>query len=387
MMGLQLVPARSSRLEFPIDGLGLRDITAETCSPTGPRAPIGIIISDTMLTREELAARVDALPRVDIAHTPTPLEEMPRLRERLTADGHVVPPIYVKREDMTGLAFGGNKARHYEFEMPHIVDAGYDTLINIMDYHSNNARMTAAAANKSGLRYVLVLKNAANRKVQGNLLIDKLLGAEMHLLDQFQSEGADEYAAELKEKLESDGAKVYLLQEHLFPRVVGMVGFVRCGLELLSQIEELGLQQVHIYGVAGRSLCGLILAAKNLGLDWRFTGVTVNYDMPLDDYIFQHVEDIRGFLDLPMTFAEEDMRILDQFVGEGYGLMTPEVADAIRLAAQTDAIILDPNYTGTVMAALLDDIRTGSVSPEESVVFLHTGGLPALFTFADELAN
>ena len=348
---------------------------------------IDIIISNTMLTREELAARVDALPRVDIAHTPTPLEEMPRLRERLTEDGHVVPPIYVKREDMTGLAFGGNKARHYEFEMPHIVDAGYDTLINIMDYHSNNARMTAAAANKSGLRYVLVLKNAANRKVQGNLLIDKLLGAEMHLLDQFQSEDADGYAAKLKEKLETDGAKVYLLQEHLFPRVVGMVGFVRCGLELLSQIEELGLQQVHIYGVAGRSLCGLILAAKNLGLDWRFTGVTVNYDMPLDDYIFQHVEDIRGFLDLPMTFAEEDMRVLDQFVGEGYGLMTPEVADAIRLAAQTDAIILDPNYTGTVMAALLDDIRTGSVSPKESVVFLHTGGLPALFTFADDLAN
>ncbi len=348
---------------------------------------IEIIISDTMLTREELAARVDALPRVDIAHTPTPLEEMPRLRERLTEDGHVVPPIYVKREDMTGLAFGGNKARHYEFEMPHIVDAGYDTLINIMDYHSNNARMTAAAANKSGLRYVLVLKNAANRKVQGNLLVDKLLGAEMHLLDQFQSEDADGYAAELKEKLESDGAKVYLLQEHLFPRVVGMVGFVRCGLELLSQIEELGLQQVHIYGVAGRSLCGLILAAKNLGLDWRFTGVTVNYDMPLDDYIFQHVEDIRGFLDLPMTFAEADMRVLDQFVGEGYGLMTPEVADAIRMTAQTDAIILDPNYTGTVMAALLDDIRTGSVSPEESVVFLHTGGLPALFTFAEELAN
>ena len=348
---------------------------------------IDIIISNTMLTREELAARVDALPRVDIAHTPTPLEEMPRLRERLTEDGHVVPPIYVKREDMTGLAFGGNKARHYEFEMPHIVDAGYDTLINIMDYHSNNARMTAAAANKSGLRYVLVLKNAANRKVQGNLLIDKLLGAEMHLLDQFQSEDADGYAAKLKEKLESDGAKVYLLQEHLFPRVVGMVGFVRCGLELLSQIEELGLQQVHIYGVAGRSLCGLILVAKNLGLDWRFTGVTVNYDMPLDDYIFQHVEDIRGILDLPMTFAEEDMRVLDQFVGEGYGLMTPEVADAIRLLAQTDAIILDPNYTGTVMAALLDDIRTGNVSPEESVVFLHTGGLPALFTFADELAN
>ena len=110
--------------------------------------------------------------------------------------------------------------------MPHIVEAGYDTLINIMDYHSNNARMTAAAANKAGLRYVLILKNAAHRKVQGNLLIDKLLGAELHLLDQFQSENAVEFAEELKQEMESEGAKVYFLQEHLFPRIVGMVGFV-----------------------------------------------------------------------------------------------------------------------------------------------------------------
>ena len=342
-----------------------------------------------MLTREQLAARIDALPRVDIAHTPTPLEEMTRLRERLSEESgdSAVPQIFVKREDMTGLAFGGNKARHYEFEMPHIVEAGYDTLINVMDYHSNNARMTAAAANKAGLRYVLILKNAAHRKVQGNLLIDKLLGSELHLLDQFQSESAEEYAEDLKSKLEAEGANVYFLQEHLFPRVVGMVGFVRCGLELLNQIEDQGLENVHIYGVAGRSLCGLILAAKNLGLDWRFTGVTVNYEMPLDGYIFQHDEDIQNLLDLPVSFAESDMRILDQFVGEGYGIMTAEVGEAIRLSAQTDAIILDPNYTGTVMAAMLDDIREGNVAPDETLIFLHTGGLPALFTFSQELAN
>lgn len=341
----------------------------------------------TMLTRDQLAARIDAFPRVEIAHTPTPLEEMTRLRERLSEEGIGVPQIYIKREDLTGLAYGGNKARHYEFEMPHIVEAGYDTLINIMDYHSNNARMTAAAANKAGLRYVLILKNAAHRKVQGNLLIDKLLGAELHLLDQFQSNNAVEFAEDLKQQMESEGAKVYFLQEHLFPRIVGMVGFVRCGLEMLDQIENQGLENIHIYGVAGRSLCGLVLAAKNLGLDWRFTGVTVNYDMPLDEYIFQHTDDIRELTGLPITFAEDDMRVLDQFVGEGYGVMTAEVANAIRLVAQTDAIMLDPNYTGTVMAAMLDDIREGNTSADETLIFLHTGGLPALFTFAHELAR
>ena len=337
------------------------------------------------LTPQQLQAKLDALPRIELAHTPTPLEELTRLRDELGGDD--VPHIFVKREDLTGLAMGGNKVRHYEFEMPHILDAGYDTLINIMDYHSNNARLTAAAANKVGLRYVLVLKNAAHRKVQGNLLIDKLLGAELHLLDQFQSETADQYASDLKQQLEADGCKVYLLQEHLFPRIVGMVGYVRAGLELLAQIEELGLSNVHVYAVAGRSLCGLILAAKCLGLDWKFNGVTVNYDMPLDDYIFQHSADIRDLLDLPVTFAESDMRVLDQFVGEGYGIMTHEVAEAIHLCARTDALVLDPNYTGTVMAALIDDIRESNVPPDANVVFVHTGGLPAVFSYADELAK
>ena len=148
------------------------------------------------LTPDELQSHIDKLPRMNIAHLPTPLEEMPRLTERLGG-----PDIWIKREDMTGLAYGGNKARHYEFEMPHVAEEGYDVMINIMDYHSNNARMTAAAANKIGMRYILVLRNAANRNVQGNLLVDKILGAELHLLDEYQSGDAEGYATKLKEEL------------------------------------------------------------------------------------------------------------------------------------------------------------------------------------------
>ncbi len=339
------------------------------------------------LSRAQLRAKVDALPRVRMAHLPTPLEEMPRLSAELKGPrGAPGPRILVKREDMTGLAFGGNKARHYEFEMAHVRDEGYDTLINIMDYHSNNARMTAAAANKMGMRYVLVLKNARGRPVQGNLLIDKLLGAELHLLGEKESEKAHDYAEKLQRKMEAAGARVYLLQDHVFPRIVGMVGFVAAGLELQEQLEALGIKKAHIFGVAGRSLCGLILTAKNLGLDWKFTGVTVTYDPKLADYIFAHDADIKDLLGLPVTFSEADMTVLDQYIGEGYGVMTPEVAEAIHLAARTDAIITDPNYTGTVMAALIDQVRKGNVKSDEIVVFLHTGGLPAVFTFAEELA-
>ena len=319
---------------------------------------------------------------MEFAHLPTPLEAMPRLTEKLGG-----PSIWIKREDMTGLVYGGNKARHYEFEIPHVENAGYDVMINIMDYHSNNARMTAAAANKIGMRYILVLKNAANRNVQGNLLIDKILGAELHLLDEFQSGDAEGYATGIKEQLESEGHKPYLIQDYLFPRIVGMVGFVQAGIEMRKQIEELDLKNVHIIGVAGRSMCGLIIAAKAMGLDWKFTGVAVNYDVPLDGYIFDHNKDIQELLDLPVTFEKSDMRVLNQYVGEGYGVMTAEVAEAIHIAAQTDAIILDPNYTGTTMAALIDQVEQGGFDNDETVIFIHTGGLPAVFTFAEQLAN
>lgn len=335
-----------------------------------------------ILTPEQLQKHIDKLPRIRMAHLPTPLEEMPRLTERLGG-----PDIWIKREDMTGLAFGGNKARHYEFEMPHVADEGYDVMINIMDYHSNNARMTAAAANKVGMRYILVLKNSANRKVQGNLLIDKILGAELHLLDEFQSGDAEGYATRLKEQLEAEGHKPYLIQDYLFPRIVGMVGFVQAGIELREQIEGNDLKNVHIIGVAGRSLCGLIIAAKAMGLDWKFTGVTVTYDITLSGYIFEHSGDIQELLDLPVTFEESDMRVLDQYIGEGYGVMTAQVAEAIHIAAQTDAIICDPNYTGTVMAALIDQVEEGGFDDDETIIFLHTGGLPAVFTFAEQLAN
>jgi 1-aminocyclopropane-1-carboxylate deaminase/D-cysteine desulfhydrase-like pyridoxal-dependent ACC family enzyme len=334
------------------------------------------------LTPDQLQSKIDELPRMEFAHLPTPLEEMPRLTEKLGG-----PSIWIKREDMTGLAYGGNKARHYEFEMPHVENAGYDVMINIMDYHSNNARMTAAAANKIGMRYILVLKNSANRKVQGNLLVDKILGAELHLLDEFQSGDAEGYATRIKEQLEAEGLKPYLIQDYLFPRIVGIVGFVQAGIEMREQIEEYGLKNVHIICVAGRSLCGLIIAAKAMGLDWKFTGVTVNYDVPLDGYIFDHNKDIQELLDLPVTFEKNDMRVLNQYVGEGYGVMTAEVAEAIHVAAQTDAIILDPNYTGTTMAALIDQVGNGGFDDDETVIFIHTGGLPAVFTFAEQLAN
>ncbi len=336
----------------------------------------------TLMTREQLRTNLAALPRVRLAHLPTPLEDLPRLSEELGG-----PRILVKRDDATGLAFGGNKARHYEFEMAYLRDGGFDAIVNVMDYHSNNARVTAAAANKMGFRYVLVLRNSAGRAVQGNLLVDKVLGAELHLLDPSESEQAEEYAEELGRKLEAEGYRPYVRVGKEFPKIVGTIAYLDCGLELAEQLDERGLtSNIRIFGVAGRSTAGLALAAKNLGLDWRVSGVRVTYEIGLQEYIYDVVAGAVRKLKLPVGFEPSDMEIFDQYIGEGYGIPTQEVLEAIYLLGRTDSLILDPNYTGTVAAALIDQIRQGNVGKDETVVLLHTGGLPALFTFAEELA-
>ena len=156
------------------------------------------------MDRATFRANLAAIPRAKIAHLPTPLEELHRLSAELGG-----PRILIKRDDATGLAMGGNKARHYEYELAHLIEQGYDAYVNMMDYHSNNARMTAAASNKFGIKYSCVLRYAAGREIQGNLLIDKILGADLHLLNEEQSElsKAEEYARELGRKLEAEGYK------------------------------------------------------------------------------------------------------------------------------------------------------------------------------------
>jgi 1-aminocyclopropane-1-carboxylate deaminase/D-cysteine desulfhydrase-like pyridoxal-dependent ACC family enzyme len=334
------------------------------------------------MDRATFRANLAAIPRVKIAHLPTPLEELHRLSAELGG-----PRILIKRDDATGLAMGGNKARHYEFELAHLVEQSYDAYVNMMDYHSNNARMTAAASNKFGIKYSCVLRYAAGREIQGNLLIDKILGADLHLLDEEQSElsKAEEYARELGRKLEAEGYKPYVRVDHEFPTIVGTLGYLNGALELLGQLEELGIHTVKIIGVGGRSTGGLTLAAKNLGLDWDITGVMVNYDMPIDSYLYEVIPGAARVAKLAVGFEPGDMNILDQYIGEGYGLPTQEALDGIHLMAKAEAILTDPNYTGTVMAALIDQVKQGNFTKDDTVVILHTGGLPALFTFADEL--
>ena len=335
-----------------------------------------------MITENELAKKISKFSRSAFAHLPTPLERLNLLSSDLNRND-----IWVKREDTTGLAFGGNKARHYEFEMPHILESGYDVIINIMDYYSNNARMTAAAANKFGITYVLILKNAKGKSKQGNRLLDELLGSEIHLLDTEESKDALEYGKTLAKNLIKSGKKPYLLQEHRFPEIVGTIAYVNATLELREQIKSEGIENVHIYGVAGRSLCGLILGAKNLGLDWKFTGVMVTDDPDLDRYIFNNAEYIKDLIDLEYTYSRDDLGIKDQYIGEGYGILTPSVKSTILKLARLEGLFVDPNYSGPVLNAIIDDVENDHINENDNIVFLHTGGLPSIFSYAEELTS
>ena len=335
-----------------------------------------------MITSEILTKKLEQFSRYRFAHLPTPLEKMERLGLDLGTS-----KLWVKREDATGLAFGGNKARHYEFQIPHILEQGYDVLINIMDYHSNNARMTAAAANKFDIPYVLVSQYAKNRPKQGNMLLDILLGAEIHDLNTEESKDAFGYAKRIEKELLNKGKKPYLLNDHRFPSIVGIIAYLNATLELQQQFQEEKLNNVHIFGVAGRSLCGLVSGAKNLGLNWKFTGVGVNKEVNYDDYIFQHSEYVKQLLDLPFTFSKNDFPIIDDYIGKGYGILTPSVKQAILKTAKLEGLFVDPNYSGPVLTAIIDQIKNNQVDNDENIVFLHTGGLPSLFSYSDELTS
>lgn len=330
------------------------------------------------LTAEELRARLDPFPRLPLGAYPTPLQPAPGLSRELGRT------VLVKREDLSGLAFGGNKVRHMELLMAEVRRAGADTVINIMGYHSNNARLAAAACVRAGFRYHVFLRHAAGMPVQGNSLVDHLLGAAVHLLNEEESERDMELARGVAERLRRAGAVPYVMNDELFPKLAGMIGFADAGLELAGQLRAAAVSgPVRVVCVAGRSLCGLALASLNLGLDWRFTGVRVASAPALDDYIFSNAETIRQRLDLPRSYAPEDFDIVERYAGPGGP--APAVLDAVRLAARSDGLMVDPNYTGVALAGLIDRIADGAVGADETVVFVHTGGTPAIFSYAAEL--
>jgi D-cysteine desulfhydrase family pyridoxal phosphate-dependent enzyme len=320
--------------------------------------------------------RLASYPRFPLVTGPTPLQRASRLEKAL---GPQSPRIYIKRDDLTGLAYGGNKARKLEYLVADALKQGATVLVTEGVTQSNHARMTAAAAVLAGLKCVLILDARNGADEQGNLLLDRMLGAEVRIVA-----GRDERIAAMKtigDELRAAGEIPYVVPTGgSVP--LGSLGYVFGVIELEAQLFELGEVPNRVYFPNGSegTLAGIVAAAKVLDVSWQPLPVAVEGNAA--DMVRGAMPIIAGTLELlgtSRTVEPCEITIEEGFTGDGYGIPTEAGLEAIRLLAQTEAIFLDPVYTGKAMSALISHIRNGALTPEESVVFIHTGGTPSLF--------
>jgi D-cysteine desulfhydrase family pyridoxal phosphate-dependent enzyme len=323
---------------------------------------------------------VERFPRVPLAHAPTPLEELPRLSEHLGG-----PPILVKRDDCTGLALGGNKVRKLEYLLAEARDAGADTVITIGGVQSNHARQTAAASARLGLGCELVLPRLVPRadrlyEESGNVLLDRLLGAAVHIVD--DAGAALEKIAERMKAAERAGGKAAFIPSG-GSTPTGALGYVRAAIELQGQCESRSLAPGRIIVAASSAgtQAGLVTGLAAMRSAIEVIGIAV-YDSA--DETAGRVRDLaRGTAERLETEAPPDdaIQVRGEYLGDGYGLPTEGMREALELCARLEGLVLDPVYTGKAMAGLIDLVRRGRVDHEAPIVFWHTGGMPALFAY------
>ncbi len=336
----------------------------------------------TARVHEALATR----PRRMLATLPTPLQEAARLRSALGGDRQC-PRILIKRDDLTTLGMGGNKARKLEYLVADALAQGATTLVTTGAVQSNHARMTAAAACMAGMGAVLVLTTTTDHPpVAGNLLLDKLYGATIRLvpsIDPMLAVGQDEaVVAEVVAEERAAGRVPYVIPVG-GSSGVGVCGYIGGSAELVDQLQGDGVSPSRLYYASGSrgTQAGLTLGAKLCQAEYRVYGVAVSAGEPEKIERAKRIaNEAAALLQLPERLDLSDLVTDLNFIGAGYGIPTIEGMEAISLLARTEAIVLDPCYTSKAMAALIKHARTGEIGPDDTVVFLHTGGAPAIFT-------
>jgi len=321
----------------------------------------------------------DHLPRIHLSHLPTPLEDLPRLTQALGG-----PRLLIKRDDQTGLATGGNKARKLEFTVAEALRQGADTLITVGGVQSNHCRQTAAAAARYGLRCIVVLRGHAPSAWNGNLLLDHLLGA--HVV--FSGDRTREHVAEeVAKEQHAAGNRPYLIPVGASDEV-GAVGFVAAVEELDGQLKahKLHVDRVVFASSSAGTQAGLCVGAKAIGFKSQLAAIAIDSQREelQADVVGIALPTIRR-LGLEMSLAPKEVVAYDGYLGAGYAIMGEPEREAIYLMARYEGILLDPVYTGRAMAGLIDLIRKGEFGKDETIVFWHTGGYAALFAYAEQL--
>jgi D-cysteine desulfhydrase family pyridoxal phosphate-dependent enzyme len=337
-----------------------------------------------------LRARLQLFPIERLIFRPTPFGLLQNLTRKLKS-----PEIYVKRDDLTGLAFGGNKSRKLEYIIPDMLAKRADTVVTWASVQSNWCLQTAAAARKFGIKPVLLLFKTHDLpdEPDGNLLLDHILGAQVRMMDAepgkiVQEDEIREIMDELVQEIMEWGYQPYVVPiggsspGWSMDKPLGAVGYVDAFLELWEQLESHSVVPdavVHATG-SGGTQAGLTLAAKIMNPRIKVLGISVS-EKPekYDDEIWRIIQATREALEIDVEISSEDVHVMDDYIGEGYGILDQAVTDAIQVTAETEGFFLDPSYTGKAMAGLMDLIEKGYFKKRERIVFWHTGGTPALF--------
>jgi D-cysteine desulfhydrase family pyridoxal phosphate-dependent enzyme len=336
---------------------------------------------------------LDAQPRIALGTFPTPLVDAERLRSALGGPARC-PRILIKRDDLSGLALGGNKVRKLEFLIAVALHEKADVVITSGATQSNHARLTAAAAGAAGLDCVLVLSaRSEHPPLQGNLLLDRLLGATIHFIPANPDPRfavADDEAlkvAEVADDLTRHGKRPYVIPIG-GSSPIGALGYVAGTRELRDQLTASGIRADRVYYASGSrgTQAGLELGARVFECSYRLQGVAVSAGEPEKQArAARLINEAASLIGTSIRVDASELVTDQRFIGEGYGVPSTECLEAIKVLARHEAILLDPVYTGKAMARLIDDVRRGVVDATETVVFLHTGGAPALFAQADAL--
>ena len=329
---------------------------------------------------------IECFPRIILRDEATPLEPANRLSKHLGG-----PQIWLKRDDYPGPPLGGNKLRKLEFFLGEAVAIGADSVITCGAVHSNHILATAAACRRLGLSCHAVLLGERPSSVEGNFFLDRLLGLNYQFLtsclDEISPEDLAEALNQFEANLRSEGQKTYRIP----PGGTGLPGDLGYALafgEIVMQSRSLGIEMDHLIAPVGSqgTFCGLLLGRKIMRAQTDLIGIATS---PADTCrraglpnITEMYQAAAAYVGLDASFSPGDFKVFYDYVGSGYGQISPEGLEAIKLLARKEGVLLDPIYSGKVMAGLIDLIRTGLFSKKDNVVFIHTGALGGLLSHA-----
>ena len=333
------------------------------------------------MTESSIAQALARHPRQDLIRTPTPLVRLPHLSERLNLD------LFIKREDLTDLALGGDKPRKLEYETAKAVAEDATILVTCGSTQSNHARLTTAAARKLGLKSAVVLSRDRFQAFQANLLTVYLMGADVRFVDTEDHWDLERHVLALCDELRAGGERPYYIPVS-GTTPTSCLGYVRAGLELADQLEADGIQPDAVYTPFGTGgiFTSMLLSLRERGLDCPVVGVSVNARLEkCRENLEKWWAGLCELLERDRARPRGAHEIRDEFIGREYGDATEGCLDALMLMAETEGILLDPVYSGKVFSGLLADHAAGRWVSGQRLVFIHSGGTPAIFAYHDEI--